>query len=302
VVAAHGWYPDPGGVPGRYRYWNGTSWSTETSDDPADPPPTGGRPLRSDRRDSNRGAGTGLGVATLVLVIVVVSAVLIIKRTDDASSVNARSDPDPPVSTISGWDDSSPLPSAGPTASPNGPDAGINCPDGEPGDLAPHPADGKVHGGRLSMMRVPGYSDPDVEYMLSWMSDTQGTEQQTEPGWQSIFAVGEVARTDGFNTLREAAHASMSCAIQSSWYLNFGGRKHIRDEPIMIDGRPGWILTDEILEDDPDIEVDGDQLSFVAVDDGRSGAWSMWCGMVPLGDHQRIALDQKVLGSLEVRS
>lgn len=304
MVAANGWYPDPGGTPGRYRYWNGTSWSAETSDDPADPPPTGGRPVRP-RRDSERSAGTGFGVATLVLVIVVVSAVLIIKRTDDASSIGTRSDADPPVATASGWDDSGPR-TESEQRSEQKPGkrtgGGVDCPNGRPDDLAPHPADNRVHGGRLSMMQVPGYSAPDVEYMLSWMSDTQGTEQLTEPGWQSVFAVGEVARTSGFNTTRDAAHASMACAIESSWYLNFGGRKDIRDEPIVIDGHPGWILTAEILEDNPDIAVDGDQLTFVAVEDGRSGVWSMWCGMVPLGDRKRIALNQEVLASLEVRS
>ena len=34
-----GWYPDPAGQPQTYRYWDGTSWSQDTSGDPYAPPP-----------------------------------------------------------------------------------------------------------------------------------------------------------------------------------------------------------------------------------------------------------------------
>lgn len=34
-----GWYPDPAGQPQTYRYWDGTSWSQETTGDPYAPPP-----------------------------------------------------------------------------------------------------------------------------------------------------------------------------------------------------------------------------------------------------------------------
>lgn len=34
-----GWYPDPAGQPQTYRYWDGTSWSQETTGNPYAPPP-----------------------------------------------------------------------------------------------------------------------------------------------------------------------------------------------------------------------------------------------------------------------
>ncbi len=34
-----GWYPDPAGQPQTYRYWDGTSWSQDTTSDPYAPPP-----------------------------------------------------------------------------------------------------------------------------------------------------------------------------------------------------------------------------------------------------------------------
>ena len=51
-----GWYPDPGGAPGMYRYWDGTAWSpTLTSDQYA--AAGGGQPLSSRRPMANPYAG-----------------------------------------------------------------------------------------------------------------------------------------------------------------------------------------------------------------------------------------------------
>lgn len=291
-----GWYPDPGGTPGRYRYWDGATWSDETTDDPAHPPPLpGGRPQPSPPRRHRPGAA--IGIAALVLVIVVVSAVLIIRHRD----ATGLTDPDPPSSTMTGWDDSSPVPTEPASPSPSGSASGRQtCPEGDPARTALHPEDDRVHGGRLSMPAVDGYSDPEPEYRLSWMYDTNGMQQTTEPGWVSIFAVGEVPRTDGFDSLRSAARASMQCAVDTSWYLHFTGSRNIRDEATTVDGHRAWVLSTEVRVDDPNIEAAGDQLTFVVVDDGRSEAYSVWCGMVPLGDQERLRIDDSVLADLQV--
>jgi hypothetical protein len=88
--------------------------------------------------------------------------------------------------------------------------------------------------------------------------------------------------------------------VRNGWYLHPNGRTDIRDEAITVDGHPAWILTSEIRDDNPNIRVAGDQLTFVAVEDGRQDAYSVWCGMVPLGDQARTALDQQVLAGLRV--
>ncbi|SDS17990.1 DUF2510 domain-containing protein [Microlunatus soli] len=300
-MALAGWYPDPGGKPGRYRYWDGESWSEVMTDDPADPPPGAGTGRRPTPDADHHHPGRTIGIAVLVLVIVVVSAVLIVRRTDNASSIGA------PGAGASGWDDSSPLPSspAGGSPSTSGssgpPRTAVNCPAGRPDELSLHPNDGRIHGGRLSMAPIDGYSDPEPEYMLSWMWDTEGVSQVTEPGWQSIFAVGEIQRSDGFDSLRDAARSSLDCAKRTGWYLHLAGSKNIRDEATKVDGRDAWIVTAEIRDDSPRVRVDGDQLTFVVVDDGRDGAYSVWCGMVPLGDRTRLALSQRVLSGLKVR-
>ncbi|MGI3781689.1 MAG: DUF2510 domain-containing protein [Janthinobacterium lividum] len=42
MSATAGWYPDPGGGQGLYRYWNGQAWSAATTVDPASAPPPQG--------------------------------------------------------------------------------------------------------------------------------------------------------------------------------------------------------------------------------------------------------------------
>ncbi|MGB4916528.1 MAG: DUF2510 domain-containing protein, partial [Propionicimonas sp.] len=45
-MSAPGWYPDPGGQPGMYRFWTGTAWTaTITANPAATPPPTSGGPV-----------------------------------------------------------------------------------------------------------------------------------------------------------------------------------------------------------------------------------------------------------------
>jgi Protein of unknown function (DUF2510) len=42
VSAKAGWYSDPGGGQGLFRYWDGKAWSAATSPNPSSPPPTQG--------------------------------------------------------------------------------------------------------------------------------------------------------------------------------------------------------------------------------------------------------------------
>ena len=44
-MATPGWYPDPAGRPGAFRYWDGEAWGSEATDNPYAAPP-GGTPDR----------------------------------------------------------------------------------------------------------------------------------------------------------------------------------------------------------------------------------------------------------------
>lgn len=313
-MAANGWYPDPAGVAGLYRYWDGQHWSAETTTDPRTTPPglTGSAgPVRSpgsssgEKRATRRSRSIGLLVVAFVLVVVVAvvgGVILFGQRTSPVSG------PDQPTSTRSSYDDSSPLPTATPsptaTATPTDsatpPPQSVPCPseDTTPGA---HAVDGRVHGGRLSFGQVGSYPAPEADGQFSWMTDVTSQTERTEPGWISIFAVGQVLTgDDGFANPKQAAESSIHCAITEGWYSHFTGRTNLKNSAVTIDGHQGWIISADIHNDDPDISATGDQLTFVVIDDGRPEALSVWCGMVPIGDTARIAINDTVLAGLQV--
>lgn len=43
-MATPGWYPDPAGQPGAFRYWDGSAWGEELRGDPFGAPPAGAAP------------------------------------------------------------------------------------------------------------------------------------------------------------------------------------------------------------------------------------------------------------------
>lgn len=59
TVPRPGWYPDPAGVPRRYRWWDGTQWTQAIGESPKAPPPDAlaARLARGDFGDADRIAG-----------------------------------------------------------------------------------------------------------------------------------------------------------------------------------------------------------------------------------------------------
>lgn len=287
-MSTPGWYPDPGGEPGRYRYWDGTSWSAQTTGEPP-----------SERR-SRRWIGPLIG-GLVVIVLLAIAAVVVIR---DLTGSTRLTEP-VPSSTISAWDDSSPIPTETPTPSPSpspspSQQQEIACPDGQPDATANHPNDGRVHGGRLSFPRVASYGDPRPKYGLSWFYDVSAQSQRTEPGWESWFAVGEIAVDPGFEDPKKAAESSMQCAVNDNWFSQFESRTDIRNEKFTIDGHDGWILASEIRVGNPSLSVEGDVVTIVMINDGRDDRLSAYVGIVPIGDAPRNQLADETLAGLRV--
>ena len=126
-----GWYPDPGGEPGRYRYWDGSGWSSTTSDDPSHPPPRAAAGAGDSASGRSR-LGLVIGIVALVVVVVVGFALL-----RGGSGVRPTTDDPLPTSTVSGGDDRSPTPE--PTPSPSASRNALSpCPVGNPNRRADH--------------------------------------------------------------------------------------------------------------------------------------------------------------------
>ena len=290
-----GWYPDPAGMPGRYRYWDGSRWSSFTTDDPRRPGPAaspassstpsepskGGAPSGPSRR---RRLGLIIGVLALAVTVVVAAAI---------SIGNFRSLVGNPLPTSTASGSESPAdPTPTSTPEPQTPSATptplVRCPKGDPNLRASHPTDGRVHGGNLSFEEQPTFDPAAVEPRFSFAYDvlqqTLSVSQNTP--WIAQLAVGQLRGKDGFvNDPRNTVESLVRCVITGNMYSPYlPTRTDIRSEGLSIDGHSGWLIESEITVDRPDLAVAGDHTIFIVVRDGKD--WGFFFGAVPLGNAQ----------------
>ncbi|GAB3923800.1 hypothetical protein GCM10027613_34550 [Microlunatus endophyticus] len=257
-----------------------------------------------------------MGILALALVIIV-AGVLVIRGLADRGQ--ALTDPNPPAPTVSGWNDSSPLPTATPPPSPSpspkhspspkksatpkkspSPQGQVACATGNPGQRAPHPNDGRVHGGDLSFTPVFP-EDTGYAQQMTWAWDVDGTEEETEPGWAAMMADGALHADDGFRTSEQSAEGMMQCIASSAYYDGFTGRKNVFSKAVTVDGHQGWALRVQIFVDKPaGLSVPGDTAEVIVVDTGKPGQLSFFAGFVPIGDQHRTQLLDQTIAGLQV--
>lgn len=303
-MATRGWYPDPGGAPGRFRYWDGRTWSAETTDNPGSPPPVAGAPGSAPGSGRRRGA-PGLLIGALVLAAVVALVLVLVIRS--ITGTDPLVDRSPPESTVSGWDDSSPLPTetATPSSSPTSadPQGMVSCNLGDPTAGVDHPEDGRVHGGGLSFAHPGGVWDEGQSYAsgMSWAYDVDGVRMVVEESrWWAMLAVGAVHQDDGFPTPKKAASQIMQCIASSVYYQTFESREDLRSGAVTVDGTSGWSIRSEVRVSRSDIEADGDVVEVIVVDTGVQNQLAIFCGFVTIGEQDQIATLDATIDSLTV--
>jgi uncharacterized protein DUF2510 len=302
-----GWYPDPAGARGRFRYWDGAQWSAVTTDDPRQVPPAQpDQPLPTQHTQSTppqrlprkRRLAVIIGVLAVVLTAVVAAVVF-------ASGSRQVGVPSGPTPTPTGLDDTSPTataPTKSPSASPT-PKALVRCPKGDPTVRAPHPIDGRVHGGNLSFEEQPTFETASIETRFSFAYDVlqQQISVSQNPPWIAQLAVGQLRGKDGFvNDSRNTVESLAKCVITGNMYSPYlPTRTDIRSESLSIDGRSGWLIESEITVDRPDLQVKGDHVIFLVVRDGQN--WGFFFGAVPIGNAQLDAVLAATIRGLRAR-
>lgn len=280
-----GWYPDPGGVPGRLRYWDGRQWTAEIR--------TESGPAGVGRRVLLLGA-----VAVAVVVLVALAVVVVRSRT-------AIRDPHPPTSTISGWNDSSPTASADPTRS-TGPTAEPNpttCGTADPARRRHYPADGRRHGGGISFLQpATGWADGDAmsRYLAPWAYDVSGVQQAIRPEWILVMMVGEIPTGKSFRTPEQAAHAIVKCVTAPPFYADIKAQQQVFDRPVRLDGASGWSLRVRLQITDPDAGGLDDLIDVVVLDTGADGRLAFFFGDVPPRDQARVSLLDRTIAGIGV--
>lgn len=265
---------------------------------PSGPNPPAGAPGSAPGWRTRHRWGPLIGLAALLLALVVggVFAVRALNRPDTTVT-------DPARPTGSSWNDGSTSPS--PTPTPSRPPSGsenpaplVACPTGAPLARVNYPADGRIHGGGLSMAPVPGYTERGDEIGLSWTYDAASQSQITEPNWISLFAVASLRIADGFTDPHQAADGVMHCETSSAGYLYFTHRQDLQSRTVTVDGHPGWALRSNVYVNDPGLSVPGDVVEVVVVDLGAGESLATFIGCAPIGDSRRIALLDATIADL----
>jgi Protein of unknown function (DUF2510) len=293
-MPAAGWYPDPAGVPRRYRYWDGSKWSTVTTDDPRRSAPTespasgpipGEHSKAEPRSAPSRRRRLGLIIGALAVAVSVVAAAILV---GNFRSVVGNPQPTATVSPNDASPDRTPTATPTPSATRT-PEPLVPCPKGNPNQRARHPIDGWVYGGNLSFEAQPTFEPAALESRFTFAYDVLQqsiTVRQGNPTWIAQLAVGQLRGEDGFvHDARNTVESLAQCVVTGIMYAPYvPKRSDIRSESLSINGRNGWLIESEITVDQPDLALLGDHVIFIVVRDGKD--WGFFFGAVPIGNAQ----------------
>lgn len=294
MSAPSGWYPDPGGRAGLYRFWDGRAWSAAVSPSPtAAPPPGPGSdpaPVRAvdagpaagpagyaEVRPARRRGGLGwlLGLVAVLAVLVVV-VVLAVQR-------------------VVGDD--------GPTSGAGQPTTAV-CPTPDNGDAEPQPGDGRVHAGKLSYPQLPApWSAPEPEEGVAFGKGVLLQSVEIERGfnqaWLAAVLLGELVAGDGFYSPRDGAAIVVRCVSGTFYGDSAVTRDDQVDEAITIDGHDGWVIESQLGFDVPGIQAKSERLVVVVVDTG-TGTSGLFYASIPENAPQLLAPARAALAALTV--
>jgi len=289
VSAPSGWYPDPGGQPDLYRFWDGTTWSAATGTNPASPSPGTPRPVRGpgpgggtshlpvERRTA---VGWFVGAAALLVVIVVV-AVIAIRSAGGDTAV------DTPV----------PGPSSRATT----------CPDAVSPPASPPPRTGdRVSSGKLSYPRLGApFTAPKWDVRVPFGRDVQNQDAIVEKSadgrttWVAAVLIARLTAGDGFFGPEQGAEVVADCVVARFYGNAEVQREDRRNTAITVDGHRAWTIESQLRFRLPDIKTTGETMILVVVDTG-AGEAGLFYASVPDTSPQFLAPARAALADLEV--
>jgi hypothetical protein len=321
VSAKAGWYPDPGGGQGLYRYWDGKSWSAATSPNPGAPPPTSGlggigqptsgaplgqtgQPVQPGYPGYGGAGGYGQGnpnayanyqqvqkkrspvgwwIAGVALVVVIVVIAVIAIRAVTGGGTGITSPPG------------------------GGQPSSDTCPPEQSISPEPNsdPNDGRVHGGPLSYpaLGAPwGAPQPDVRvpFGSDVLSQVVDVEPNYAPGsnWVASVLVGELQAGDGFFTPEQGSQIVVKC-ILGRFYGNAQVTSDVKkNEATRVDGREAWVVESQLSFDIPNLKTKGELLIVVIVSAGaRSG---LYYASIPDTTPELVKPARDLIGQLKV--
>ena len=219
-MSAPGWYPDPGGASGQYRYWDGSNWTDQVTTQPAGSwSAPAGLPSRTGSGMTGGGLSSGSGPRPKeprtgrrwLVALIAVAAVLVVVI----------------VLAVRGLGGALP----GVPDTPSGQPSDNVCPSPEADSSpTPQPNDGRVHSGPLSYPMLPApWGAPTIADDVPFGRDVQQqfvtTEQTSKLTWGAAVMVGELVAGDGFFAPKDGAEIVLRC-VTGTFYGNAAVTRH----------------------------------------------------------------------------
>ena len=288
-MSAAGWYPDPSGVPGQYRYWDGQSWTqqvtTQLAPTPVAPGPTQTSPYGLGGIGGPTGRKAGTGRKWLIALIAVgVALIVVIVLT---------------VRALGGI-------GSGMPGIPGGQPSENVCPtpqaDSSP---VPQPNDGRVHGGPLSYPKLPAPwgeptpADKDVPFGRDVQQQFVQTETTSKLNWGAAVMVGELVAGDGFYAPKDGAEVVLRC-VTGTFYGDAEVTRHdTKSQAMSVDGHDAWIMESDLSFSIPELQATNELLTVVIIDLGN-GTAGLFASSVPGNASQYNAPARSALKGLRV--
>jgi hypothetical protein len=277
VSAAPGWYPDPAGQPGRFRYWDGRGWSATTSASPQSQPlaPAPGPPRR-------RSPLPWILAAAAILVVITIVSILVVRGLVGGTIIDrGRVTSAPPSADI--------------------------CPDAvQPSASPAAQTGGRVTSGRLSYAKLGApFSEPYWDRRVPFGRDVQSQQATVEadpngtPTWVASVLIARLLAGDGFFGPEQGARVVASC-VTGKFYGNAAvTRKDTRNKAITVDGHPAWTIESHLSFQLPKIKTTGETMIIVVVDTGDDEA-GLFYASIPDTSPQFMEPARQALASLKV--
>lgn len=269
MSAPAGWYPDPAGAPGRYRFWDGRAWGADTTDRPdATPPP-------------RRQWGWWLGAGAVLLAVVVVAALVV-------RSIGAVGFDGPPP------------PGDNPTQS--------SCPRADRTSATARPSSGdRVRSGELSYPRLaPPFGAPMEDSRTPFGHDVQTQHALVERSadgettWVAWALIARLLAGDGFYGPQQGAEVVADCVVALFYNNHEIARTDVKRESRTVDGHEAYLIESRLTFDIPGIRTKGETMIVVVVDVGQQGEAGLFYGTIPDTSPQFLPPVRAALADLQV--